>query len=332
MENKIPLVSVIVPNFNHERYLEERLESIQAQSFRNFEVILLDDASKDYSVDILETYSTQFENVTLQVNKENSGSPFKQWMKGIRQAKGEYCWIAETDDVAASDFLATCIQLLVKHPDCVLCYTGSTLIDENGIRSDKDVNHWTRNERNRIIRFNGQAFAEQCLYWKNYIINASACVFKTSEAQRIAEDDWGQFRYCGDWLFWYRLARRGDVLEICRPMNLFRQHPAKATVASNKGNGGILEDIKIIQYIERELPDIPRIKKRVRRGMLYGKILRNVYDETARTAAFAAYKEKLRGTRIDYYIYKTVSILKPLFKAHAKQERKHCKKEYIKET
>ncbi len=93
-----PAVSIIVPNYNHEIHLLKRLETIFNQTFRDFEVILLDDASTDESRKILEEYAGRPEVTHFLVNTENSGSAFQQWKKGIRLAEGDYVWIAESDD------------------------------------------------------------------------------------------------------------------------------------------------------------------------------------------------------------------------------------------
>ena len=103
-------VSVIVPNYNYARYLPIRLESILNQTFKDFELILLDDASTDNSIQILENYRNHPNVSQLVVNKVNTGSPFQQWMKGILLARGEYIWIAEADDIADLQFLETCIN------------------------------------------------------------------------------------------------------------------------------------------------------------------------------------------------------------------------------
>ncbi len=89
--DKTPLVSIIIPNFNHSRFLRERLESVFNQTFEDFEVILLDDASTDSSVEILEEYAKDPRVSHLVVNKENSGSPFRQWQRGIELSQGKYC-------------------------------------------------------------------------------------------------------------------------------------------------------------------------------------------------------------------------------------------------
>ena len=84
----MPAVSVIVPNYNHARFLRKRIDSILNQTFQDFELILLDDCSTDESRSILSEYASD-PRVRLELNEVNSGSPFKQWNKGIRIARGE---------------------------------------------------------------------------------------------------------------------------------------------------------------------------------------------------------------------------------------------------
>ena len=89
-------VSVIMPNYNHAPYLKERMDSILWQDYPDLEVILLDDASTDNSVSILNEYTNHPRVKTLVVNDTNSGNPFLQWQRGLQEATGEYVWIAES--------------------------------------------------------------------------------------------------------------------------------------------------------------------------------------------------------------------------------------------
>ena len=95
----MPRVTVVTPNYNHARYLPERIDSILAQTFQDFELLILDNASTDNSREVIESY-TSYQNVRAAFNAENNGSPFKQWNLGLSQAKGEYVWFAESDDYA----------------------------------------------------------------------------------------------------------------------------------------------------------------------------------------------------------------------------------------
>ena len=98
-------ISIIIPNYNHAKYLPQRLESVYNQTYQDFEVILLDDCSNDDSVTILNTYAKHLKTSHVVFNDKNSGNTFTQWAKGIALAKGDFIWIAESDDVADLSFL-----------------------------------------------------------------------------------------------------------------------------------------------------------------------------------------------------------------------------------
>ncbi|HVB58282.1 MAG TPA: glycosyltransferase family 2 protein, partial [Candidatus Acidoferrales bacterium] len=100
----MPTVSVIVPNYNHARFLRKRIDSVLQQTFQDFELILLDDCSTDDSRSILSSYAGD-PRIRIEFNDANSGSTFKQWNKGVRLARGKYVWIAESDDYAGEKLL-----------------------------------------------------------------------------------------------------------------------------------------------------------------------------------------------------------------------------------
>ena len=127
MERK---VSVIIPNYNHARFLEKRLSSVFQQ--RNYinKIIILDDASSDDSIAIINKYKS--EGVEIVINETNSGNVFKQWEKGLSFVDQDaFVWIAESDDVAHEDFLKEILQVFTD-PEIAIAYTRSVDIDENG--------------------------------------------------------------------------------------------------------------------------------------------------------------------------------------------------------
>ena len=245
---KNPLVSVIVPNYNYARYLDARIDSILRQTWTDFELILLDDASTDTSREILEKYRNHPRVSRIEFNTRNTGSPFQQWMKGILLARGKYIWIAEADDLADPDFLETTVALCEAHERTAVCVVGSRLIDGAGRVSNKDINHWGRRKGKQPGCFDGKSYALHNLYWKNYLINASGILFRREYATRLAHSAFLQMRYCGDWLFWFQMALQGEVIEVYRTLNYFRQHGAKVTVQSLQRGQGIAEDIQVVRY------------------------------------------------------------------------------------
>src|SRR5262249_51524204 len=93
----MPKVSVIIPSYNHGRFLARRFDSVLAQTYRDFEILFLDDASTDDSLQVFAKYSGH-PLIRAFNNDRNSGSTFKQWNRGVRDAHGEYIWLAESDD------------------------------------------------------------------------------------------------------------------------------------------------------------------------------------------------------------------------------------------
>lgn len=308
-----PLVSVIVPNYNYAAYLPMRMESILKQTFQDFELILLDDASTDASVELLKDYRQYPHVAHVEVNGVNSGSPFIQWMKGIQLARGKYVWIAEADDLADVYFLEECVRWAEQQPDTAFCYVGSQIIDEEGQVSAKDINHWGGRAKREANIFPGKAFAEHNLYWRNYTLNASGVLFRRTYALTLAQSPFLTMRYCGDWMFWFQMALQGSVVEIYRNLNFFRQHPAKVTVSSQAEGRGVNEDIQILAFMESQLPPLATYKKRLRRGLLYKKIGRKPMSLSSKIALFDRMDAELGSSRADYWLMVSNQLLRWIF-------------------
>lgn len=254
------IVSVIVPNYNHAAFLEERLESIFTQSFRDFEVILLDDASTDKSVEILKKFS-EYEKVShFIINKKNSGSPFKQWKKGIDLAQGEYIWIAESDDFCESNFLETIFDFLAplqNSPGVV--YTQSIDVDEANKEIYNRIN-WTRDFEPNIwdddFVLPGYDFIAGYLKKKNVIPNSSAVIFKKDLLQEnVFSGDLLKMKMCGDWYFWIKLCADTQIGFISQPLNFFRSHSGVSRNHSdiNKRYQRLLEESVIRDFLDQHM-------------------------------------------------------------------------------
>jgi len=218
------LVSVIVPNYNHSGYLKKRLESVYLQSYQNFEVILLDDASSDNSLEILNEYRDHPRTNTLLVADSNSGSPFVQWKKGIEKAKGDLIWIAESDDFAHLDLLKTLVQPFLIDKEVVLSYSQSNIVDETGfiLRNNDEWTHRLGKLRWRDKFVNdGKSEVRNFMVHKNTIPNASAVIFKKSALPKL-EGDLLQMKMVGDWYIWCSVLQKGKIAYTPECLNFFR--------------------------------------------------------------------------------------------------------------
>lgn len=249
-------VSVIVPNYNYADHLRARIESIMAQDYPIYELIILDDASTDGSVELIEELLAETViDSRLVVNKTNSGSPFIQWKKGVEMASGDYIWIAEADDLATSDFIS---ELIVKfdYPSVALSYCESQQIDEldtilannyEEYLSDISITKW---KGDYII--NGQKELCTSMVVKNTVPNVSAVLFKRSQIESTLKkygDKILSYRFAGDWMLYVALLSEDAALAFSRkPMNQHRRHTASVTQQSY-GEEHLNEVVEIQDYI-----------------------------------------------------------------------------------
>ncbi len=222
---QLPFVSVIIPNFNHAPYLQQRIETVFSQSYNNFEIILLDDCSTDNSHEIIEQYYGDERFSYIIVNENNSGSAFKQWVKGIALSKGKYIWIAESDDWCEPTFLETIMSGIVSNNNCVLGYCQSYYVHHhNNII-------WQTSHKSLADFIAGDTFISNYMLSGTAIYNASMAVWKKDVFEKISKD-FLQYQLCGDWLFWIEICRHGDVFVSGKILNYFRKHRDNI---SNKG-------------------------------------------------------------------------------------------------
>jgi glycosyltransferase involved in cell wall biosynthesis len=128
-----PRVSVGLPVFNGERYLAEALDSILAQTYSDFELIISDNASTDRTPEICEAYAARDLRIQYHRSATNLGAS-PNFNRVFELSSGEYFKWAAHDDVIAPDFLLQCVAALDQNPDVVLCYPRARLIDERGVR------------------------------------------------------------------------------------------------------------------------------------------------------------------------------------------------------
>lgn len=137
-----PRVSVLVPSFQHGRYLAQRIRSIFAQTYTHFEIIVIDDGSTDDS-DATIRQLQKTASFTYIQNTRNSGTPFSAWEKIARMARGKYIWVCESDDFAEPEFLETAVRMMERDPAAVLYYSNSWVVDEAGCRIDDTARYFT---------------------------------------------------------------------------------------------------------------------------------------------------------------------------------------------
>lgn len=230
-----PLVSIIVPNYNHARFLPKRIQSITEQTYLNFEIIILDDNSSDDSLDVIGRIVKQISSpVRVISNSSNSGTPFLQWKKGIEHANGELIWICESDDFCESNFLENLIphfaelSVMMAVGKIEFCdEEGNWLEGMQAFREGAEAGIWDR----IIARTANQWFCGP-FGVRNIVTNVGGCVFRK---QIVPEQIWDQarkYKIVGDWYLYSHLLGGGKLIYDPRSVAYFRQHK-KNTSASN---------------------------------------------------------------------------------------------------
>ncbi len=250
-------VSVIVPNFNHSRFLEQRLGSIFEQTLPPHEIIFLDNASTDESVATARRLAHQAPlPMRIVVNDQNNGSTFRQWLKGLGLCSGDLIWIAEADDWAHPEFLERLVPEF-HDPDVVLAYcqsalvgaTGNTLANDFlGHTDDISESRW----RSRYC-VAGALEVEIALSQKNTIPNASAVVFRRTDHSEYAAE-LGNFRFAGDWLFYAMQLRTGKAAYLPQVLNAYRRHDQSVTSQSIRGDVHAEETLYVKSRVFESFP------------------------------------------------------------------------------
>ena len=253
---KLKRVSAIIPNYNYSSYLDQRFESILNQTYPIYEIIVLDDASADDSINVINNNIKKSHiDCLLIANKKNSGSVFKQWETGVEKARGEYIWICEADDFAESRFLESTINQF-SDSEVVMTYTQSKQVDENGnILSDNYLNYtndistskWQKNHLS-----NGMEELRNSFTIKNVVPNVSAVIFRKSSLQKAitaAGDYRFRLKIAGDWLIYANVLAQGNVYFAAESLNSHRRHNASVTKSSSSNASHLAEIIFMQEYV-----------------------------------------------------------------------------------
>lgn len=249
-----PLVSVIVPCYNHAPYLEQRLASIASQSYQPIEVILLDDASTDGSDLILQRFAAQHpSNTRLLLNRDNSGSPFRQWQRGLELARGELIWIAESDDFCDADFLASLVPSF-QNRGVMMAFSRIRFCDQSGERQVWSLQDYLPELPAKIwdqpFTQTSHVLAEQIWSRRNIIPNVSACMFRAATSYPLFDDpDWSSLRACGDWIFYLQIARGGLIHYNPAATSSYRQHPGNSSVNLQAEERYLSEHIHVAEEV-----------------------------------------------------------------------------------
>ncbi len=279
-------VSVIIPNYNHAKYLKQRIDSILNQTYRDFELIVLDDCSTDNSREIIDDYTSRFPFIISHYNAYNNGSPFLQWDLGVNSAKGEFIWIAESDDFADPYFLAKTTEIMVNHENVGLVYCNSNVIDEH-LKTEYLSSKLSMHLNNTKWLYNyinsGKDELTDYLFLNCTIHNVSGVLFRKSKYIDAGLADYNM-KFCGDWFMYIRILLIADIAYISEPLNTLRLHSNSTFHSYYSNNTFLNEVIRVYSYVlkhnrlsvKKKLLIVKSILHIIRKRIIYNiRLIRN---------------------------------------------------------
>ncbi len=225
----MPKVSVVIPSYNHAAYIGEAVTSVLSQTEADLELIVVDDGSTDESLDVLAGFS----DPRLRVFSQSNQGAHAAINRGLREARGKYLAILNSDDAYHSMRLEKALQVLEKQPQIGLLGSFIEIVDVDGKalgikHGYKDCSPWLLEQPERSFR--ARENLHTALLTENYFATTSNFIFSRFWAERIGE--FRPLRYAHDWDFALRMAKVAQLALLPEPLVRYRVHP-RNTIREN---------------------------------------------------------------------------------------------------
>jgi glycosyltransferase involved in cell wall biosynthesis len=248
-------VSICIPTYNYGQYLAETIESILAQSFADFEVIIVDDHSSDGTRAVVEPYAAKDSRIRFSVNPENLGM-VQNWNHCLSLARGEYVKFVFGDDLLATeDTLKKMVAVLDADPSVSLVGSARNFIDENSALLKVE----SRFRRSGVLP--GADVVNYCLMRQgNLIGEPSVVMFRREQGKRGFLTS---YRQIVDLEMWFHLLEQGNFGYINEPLCSFRIHREQQT-QKNRESAADLDDVFYLfrDYLHKEYITLSQFMKR----------------------------------------------------------------------
>lgn len=249
-------VSVIIPVYNGEKFLDQTIKSVLNQTYKNVEYIIIDDCSQDNSLKIIEKYS---DKITIYINKKNLGI-IKTVNNAIKRSNGKYILVIGQDDLLESDHIENMIRAFDDNTSLIFC--NSIIIDKN----NNKIGIAYQDEQTKIKKIQNPLFELS----KNNFIHSCGAIFSKEKAEKVGfYEEIEEFPNYGEWLFWIKLSTVGKIKYNSKKRAFYRKHETNITntfkdketkrmlysyynlcrkTAYNLGNFNIIEKIEFWYY------------------------------------------------------------------------------------
>lgn len=249
----MPMVSVIMPCFNHAQFLADSIQSILRQTHSDLELIIVDDCSSDHSAEVIGKFSAGDSRIKVIRHERNQGLS-RSRNDALRLAAGEFIAFCDADDVWEIDKLKTQVGSLESQPDYVLAYSDTLIIDEHGVPTGRRFSE----NYNLPKTPTGRLFDD--LLGGNFV-NILSVLMRKECVEEVGPFD-ERVRWVQDWWYWVQLSRRHRFLYSARPLAKYRVHSRSTNLVQKRAY--CLDRIRVFRWILRKYTDLrPGIKAHI---------------------------------------------------------------------
>ena len=241
---KTPRVSVVIPNYNYAHYLPECIESVLGQTYRDWEIIVVDDTSTDNSCAVVKRYVERYpKNIRLiRLNGGPSGTP-RAINTGVRAMQGQYFTWLSSDDRSAPTKLERLVDVLERNPEVGMVHTAYRFIDKDGIAGGVTV----------PVDCPGVDVFYRLL--EGNIVNGSTVLVHKELLDEIGplletDEHFPDLWRVAEYLWWLEIALRSDIALLAEPLHEFRIHNLNQAY-NNSSFGPELSKIALRRFLEK---------------------------------------------------------------------------------
>ena len=238
MESIEPLISVVMPSFNHEKYISKTIDSVLEQDYSNIELIIIDDGSTDSSRSIIEKYQSLDSRIIAIFHESNRGIA-KTLTDGLEHTNGTYISLIGSDDIWYKSKLTKELELVTSNIKNIVWSEGD-IIDSNG--QDLGIDFVSDLHHARWKNKNGQILGD--LLTGPYVFGQSL-LFHRDLMDGLRFND--NYRFLNDYLFFLDLFARGNSIYIEEPTAAYRIHGKNSILSDQKQ--WLREGVKVSEYL-----------------------------------------------------------------------------------
>ncbi|WP_295434779.1 glycosyltransferase [uncultured Thiodictyon sp.] len=234
-----PHVSVIVPCYNQGRYLAEALDSLIAQTYTEWECLVVDDGSSDNTQDVARVFESR--DARFRYMRQRNKGPSAARNAGIAASRGALIQFLDADDLLLPEKISLHARYLTENPGVAVVYSDFAFFSDNPVR---------------VYRESPEIFGHKCGYGSSWLalLSGNFIVVQAALTRREAIVDVGgfeeSFRTCEDYLLWLRLAGRGGIFaHLGGPLALYRQGAPSASSNEIEMHRGTIRAMRVARTL-----------------------------------------------------------------------------------